>query len=62
MTTTIEPNKSQVFRVASKSEHGEYYQVEKRGDKWFCNCPSYKECRHIRRIKNRLKGEIYGGL
>lgn len=48
------------YEVRSKSEKGKVRIVEQLANgKFVCDCPSHRECRHIRIVKNKLKGEKY---
>ena len=45
------------YEVPSKSEEGKLWEVtiDMYGN-MSCNCPAIKSCRHIRIIKNKMKG------
>ncbi len=45
----------QRYKVRSKSEKGKFRIVEiLSSGEFFCDCPSYKECRHIKLVKKKL--------
>jgi len=62
MKVTRVPSKDFQWKVRSNSEKGKYYIVSY-GDRWHCTCIGFqthrKDCRHIRRIKNRLNKVQY---
>lgn len=43
------------WKVESFTEKGRFYNVEKFGEEWICDCPSFEnrhiECKHIKKIK-----------
>jgi hypothetical protein len=46
------------YKIPSRSEKGKFRIVEERWrGKYFCDCPAYKECYHIRLVK-RYKREV----
>lgn len=50
----------ETYKVSSKSEKGKFHVVKKLSSgKFICSCPSYKECRHIRIVKNNIIGQKY---
>ncbi len=43
------------YRVRSKSKKDVFYIVEQLSNgKFVCDCPAYKECRHIKIVKKKL--------
>lgn len=43
------------WKVESFTEPGKFYNVERFGEEWICDCPSFQnrhvECKHIKRVK-----------
>jgi len=46
------------WRVESFTEPGKFYTVEKFGEEWICDCPSFEnrklECKHIKKVKEDI--------
>lgn len=53
------------WKVESFTEPGKFYNIEKFGDEYVCDCPSFEnrhvECKHIKRIKENIDIEAISG-
>ena len=45
------------FKVKSDSQPDTYYIVKLTDKGWNCNCPAFKECKHIKKAKMKYNGE-----
>ena len=49
------------YRISSHTYPGEYYTIEvertPKGIKYYCDCPSHVECKHIKQIKKKINEE-----
>ena len=56
------------WKVESFTEKGKFYNVEKFGEEYVCDCPSFEnrhmECKHIKKVKKdiNIEGESSTGL
>lgn len=52
------------WKVESFTEKGKFYTVEKFGEEFICDCPSFEyrhiECKHIKKVKNDIDLEFGG--
>jgi hypothetical protein len=50
------------WKVESFTEKGKFYTVEKFGEEWICDCPSFEhrhiECKHIKKVKEDIDLEF----
>ena len=53
------------WKVESFTEPGKFYNVEKFGEEFICDCPSFEhrhlECKHIKKVKNDIDIEGVSG-
>ena len=50
------------WQVASKTHEGKFWIVGWHNERWYCSCPAgmmNRKCRHVRIVKNEIKGIIY---